>query len=185
MPFQLILLLLLPLLQIYQLGQLNICLRPQLHVLLAAGLDGFDLLGVEFGEGLPELVDQIIAEFFVHFGPHQEDLFIFFEVILDDKRNGVIIFVSAAFEFKQRQSVEQFGEVLFIPVEYEVEVGVAGELAGVEFVIAGEYLDLAEFEFEVFHHDGVVAVVVEEKDVAAMLETIGLIHCVLRLHPRR
>ena len=66
-------------------------------------------------------------------------------------------------------------EVLLIPVKDDVEVGVAGDLAGVELSILRKDFDFAKLEFEVFHQDGVVAVVLEEHDVSLVLETVCLV----------
>lgn len=75
--------------------------------------------------------------------------------------------------------MKQFGEVLFVPLEYDVEVGVAGDGAGVQLAIAAEDLDLSEFKLEIFHEYGVVGVVVEEHDVLVVLEAVGLVVAVL------
>lgn len=144
-------------------------------VVLDHSLDGLDLLEVVLGEGVPHLVGEVVPELLVEFGPHQEDFFLLLEPVPDHQRKGVVILIPTVLEFEVGQPVEEFGEVLFIPVQDNVEMRVAGDMAGVEFAILCEDLDLAEFELEVLHHDGVVAVVLEEHDVAQVLEAVGFV----------
>lgn len=71
--------------------------------------------------------------------------------------------------------MKQLSEVLLVPVEYNVEVGVAGDETGIEFGVGGEDFDFAEFELEVFHEYWVVGVVLEEHDVIVVVEAVGFV----------
>jgi hypothetical protein len=68
--------------------------------------------------------------------------------------------------------MKQLSEVLLVPVEYKVEVGIAGDEAGVEFAFLSEDFDFAELKFKVFHEYGVIGIVLKEQDIM-MIETVG------------
>jgi hypothetical protein len=71
--------------------------------------------------------------------------------------------------------VEELGEVLLVPVEGEIEVGVRGEVASEDPCLPCEDADAAQLELVVLGHDGVVVVVVEEHDVRAVLEAVATV----------
>jgi hypothetical protein len=75
--------------------------------------------------------------------------------------------------------MEEFCKVLLIPIEYKVEMRVAGKLAGIESIVAMKDLDLSKLKLKVFHENRVIAVVVEEKDVILMLKAVCFIADVL------
>ena len=77
--------------------------------------------------------------------------------------------------------MEEFREVLFVPLEHNVEVGVAGDDTGVDLVLRSVDAYFSKLEFDAFHHDGVVVVVVEEEDVALVLKGV-LPVCLLAGH---
>lgn len=52
---------------------------------------------------------------------------------------------------------------------------VAGELASVKPIIVGKDLHFSEFKLKILHHDGMIAVVIEEKYVALMFKAVSLI----------
>lgn len=83
MSFKFVFLLLFFLLEVNQIGELNVCFGSEFVVVVEVGLDGLYFLEVELGEGVPQVVGQIVAKLFVEFGPHEKDLLIFLEVILD------------------------------------------------------------------------------------------------------
>ncbi len=163
------------LLELDEESELVVCLLPLFHIVLDHRLNGPDFLEVEAGKGIPELGCEVIAELLIQLGTHQKDLLLLLELVPHHQRKSVIVFVSTVFELEEGESTKEFMEVLFVPIEYHIEVRVAGDLAGVELAILSEYLDFSELELEVLHHDGVVAVVLEEHDVALVFEAVGFV----------
>ncbi len=83
MSFKFVFLLLFFLLEVNQIGEFNVCFGSEFVVVVEVGFDDLYFLEVELGEGVPQVVGQIVAKLFVEFGPHEKDLLIFLEVILD------------------------------------------------------------------------------------------------------
>lgn len=54
-------------------------------------------------------------------------------------------------------------------------MGVAGELTGVKAIIVSKDLNFSKFELKILHHNGMIAVVIEEKYVALVFEAVSLI----------
>ena len=66
--------------------------------------------------------------------------------------------------------MKQLREVFFVPLQNDIKVWVAGDMTGKDLSMRGVDADLTQLEFDAFHHDGVVVVIVEEKDVPLVLK---------------
>ena len=77
--------------------------------------------------------------------------------------------------------MEEFREVLFVPIEDNVKVGVAGDDTRVDLALGSVDAYFSKFKFDALHHDGVVVVVVEEEDVALVFKRV-LPVCLLAGH---
>jgi len=71
--------------------------------------------------------------------------------------------------------MKKLTEILLIPVKNNIQMWIACYETWVDFSISCIDLDFSELEFYAFHHDGVVAVVIEKHYVSSVFERVCLV----------
>jgi hypothetical protein len=83
--------------------------------------------------------------------------------------------ISTSLNIKQLESMKELQKILLVPIGGRIEVWITPKLACVESITIHEEFNSAKLEFEIFHHYGMVAVVVEEHYVLFVGVAVGFV----------